>query len=68
MGKTAAEMAIYVIAENRAVGPLAYDIEARYLAHVYAGDAVAGIVPVSELTDIEEIDAQVDIYREFCGL
>jgi hypothetical protein len=68
LNMTAIQFAQYIVDENLRVGPRAYEIEKRYLALTYGGDAGAGITPINFLTTVEAIDAAVENYRLFCGL
>lgn len=68
LNMTATQFAEYIIAENLRVGPTAYEVEKRYLALAYGGDAPSGIVPINYLATTEQIDSAVESFRSFCGV
>jgi hypothetical protein len=68
LNMTATQFANYIIAENQRVGPTAYEVEKRYLALAYGGDAGAGIYPISVMASEEQITAAVEAYKTFCGV
>lgn len=67
LNMTAAQFADYIIAENERVGPTAYDVERRYLALAYGGDAALGIYPISALQSKDAIDTALTAYANYCG-
>lgn len=65
---TANQFATYIIAENQRVGPVAFEVEKRYLALTYAGDANAGIIPINYLPNVTAVENAVAAFRTFCAL
>lgn len=66
LNMTATQFADYIIAENRRVGPTAYDVERMYLALTYAGCSEHNILPIAILTTEEQINAAVEMFKTFC--
>lgn len=60
LGMSAGQFADYIIAENRRVGPTAYQVEQEYLRLAY------GVIPAE--TSIDRLLAYPDDYRRFTGL
>lgn len=60
LGMTAAQFAAYIIAENKRVGPTAYQVEDEYLRLAY------GVIPVE--TSVTKLLGYAAAYRTFCGL
>lgn len=68
LGMTAAQFANYIIAENIRMGPTLFQVESRYLALTYGGDAENGIIPINSMTSIAAIEAAVIAYADYCGV
>ncbi len=68
LNMTVVQFVNYIIAENKRVGPTAYEVEKRYLALAYGGDIQNGIYPVSMLNDEAAITAAVLDYYNYCQL
>jgi hypothetical protein len=68
LNMTATQFAEYIVAENLRVGPTAYDVEKRYLALCYGGDASAGIMPVNYLPTVDAVDQAVTNFRVYCNI
>ena len=66
LGMTATQFAQYIISENIRMGPTMRQVESRYLALTYGGDAANGILPINMMTSIEAIEAAVLAYAEYC--
>lgn len=60
LGMSAGQFADYIIAENRRVGPTAYQVEQEYLRLAYTA--------IPQDSDIDRLLAYPDEYRRFCGL
>lgn len=60
LGMTAAQFAAYIIAENKRIGPTAYQVEDEYLRLAY------GVIPNE--TSVAKLLAYPTDYRRFCGL
>lgn len=60
LGMSAGQFADYIIAENRRIGPTAYQVEQEYLHLAYTA--------IPQETDIDRLLAYPDDYRRFCGL
>lgn len=68
LNMTVIQFVNYIIAENKRVGPTAYEVEKRYLALAYGGDVANGIYPISMLNDEVAITAAVLDYYNYCQL
>lgn len=60
LGMTAAQFAAYIVAENKRVGPTAYQVEDEYLRLAY------GVIPNE--TSVTKLLGYAAAYRAFCGL
>ena len=67
LGMSAVTFANYIIAENHKVGPTAYQVEARYLALTYGGDAANGIIPINYMTSVEQVQSAVANFITYCA-
>jgi hypothetical protein len=68
LNMTPVQFANYIVAENLRIGPDVYDVESRYLALAYAGDAIHGIVPINYLSTELAIENAVTNFKAFCGV
>lgn len=68
LGMSATQFANYIVAENLRVGPTVYDIEHRYLALAYGGDAANGIVPINYLPSEAAVQQSVANFKTYCGV
>jgi len=60
LGMSAGQFADYIIAENRRIGPTAYQVEQEYLRLAYS------VIPLEP--SVSKLLAYPDDYRRFCGL
>lgn len=68
LGMTATQFANYIVSENIRMGPNMRQVESRYLALTYGGDAANGILPISVMNSIEDIEAAVLAYAAYCSV
>ena len=68
LGMNATQFANYIINSNATVGATAYQVESRYLALTYGGDAANGILPVNYMSSVNQIQNEVEAFESYCGL